>query len=44
MFGIRIILKNKNDVLVKSRGHYLNVCINLYIFTKNKRDEEFLES
>ena len=44
MYGITIILRNENDVSVKSRGHYLNVCINLYIFTKNKRDEEFLKS
>ena len=44
MYGIKIILRNENDVSVKSRGNYLNVCINLYIFTKNKRDEEFLES
>ena len=33
MYDIRVILRNKNYVLIKPDVHYLN----LYIFTKNRK-------
>ena len=34
MYSIRVILGNKNNVLVKFRGYYLNLYTNFNIFTK----------